>query len=173
MGLRWEKETAVMGTQKVILADTNIISFWIKGMPIGRQYKILATDKEVRISLVTLGEVLFGSERRHWGKARRQRALNFLRKFSVMPTAPDIARIYAEIRDQRASIGRPLESSDAWIAATAMWYDIPLMTHDADFFGIPGLQIITLMDRPRIEEFEPTIKGERIREPGSSCVGRA
>jgi len=37
-----------------------------------------------------------------------------------------------------------LETADAWIAATALLYDAPLITHDAgDYLGVPGLKLIT------------------------------
>jgi predicted nucleic acid-binding protein len=40
--------------------------------------------------------------------------------------------------------GRRLETADAWIAATAVLYDAPLITHNArDYLGVPGLKVIT------------------------------
>jgi len=38
----------------------------------------------------------------------------------------------------------PVSVGDAWIAATALAYSIPLVTHNySDFKNISGLQIIT------------------------------
>ena len=40
--------------------------------------------------------------------------------------------------------GRRLETADAWIAATALLYDAPLLTHNSsDYQGVPALKIIT------------------------------
>jgi predicted nucleic acid-binding protein len=40
--------------------------------------------------------------------------------------------------------GRRPETADAWIAATALLYDAPLITHNAgDYLGVPGLRVIT------------------------------
>ena len=40
--------------------------------------------------------------------------------------------------------GRRLETADAWIAATAVLYDAPLITHNvSDYLGVPGLKLIT------------------------------
>jgi predicted nucleic acid-binding protein len=37
--------------------------------------------------------------------------------------------------------GRPIETADAWVAATALVFDAPLLTHDkADYIGVPGLR---------------------------------
>jgi predicted nucleic acid-binding protein len=40
--------------------------------------------------------------------------------------------------------GRRIECADAWIAATALLYDAPLVTHNRDdYLGVPGLRIIS------------------------------
>jgi predicted nucleic acid-binding protein len=36
-----------------------------------------------------------------------------------------------------------IETADAWIAATALLYDCPLLTNNrSDYLGVPGLKII-------------------------------
>ncbi|MGA2771966.1 MAG: hypothetical protein ABSG26_14225 [Bryobacteraceae bacterium] len=38
--------------------------------------------------------------------------------------------------------GRRIETANAWIAATALLYDVPLLTHNkTDYLGVPGLQL--------------------------------
>jgi hypothetical protein len=39
-------------------------------------------------------------------------------------------------------IGRKLALNDSWIAATALAYQLPLVTQDADYDDIPGLHVI-------------------------------
>ena len=41
-------------------------------------------------------------------------------------------------------IGRSLSWPDAWAAATALWLDVPLVTHDRDLEMVPGLQVLTI-----------------------------
>lgn len=37
--------------------------------------------------------------------------------------------------------GRRIETADAWVAATALLYDAPLLTHNkSDYAGVPGLR---------------------------------
>jgi predicted nucleic acid-binding protein len=37
--------------------------------------------------------------------------------------------------------GRRVETADAWVAATALLYDAPLLTHNkSDYPGVPGLR---------------------------------
>lgn len=39
--------------------------------------------------------------------------------------------------------GRPIQTADAWIAATALLYGATLVTHNAaDFAGVPGLLVV-------------------------------
>lgn len=41
-------------------------------------------------------------------------------------------------------IGRPIDTADVWIAATALLLDAPLVTHNgAHFSGVPGLTVIS------------------------------
>jgi len=43
--------------------------------------------------------------------------------------------------------GRRIEVADAWIAATALLFDLPLVTHNPiDFTGVAGLQTITAVE---------------------------
>ena len=45
---------------------------------------------------------------------------------------------------QAKAAGRRIESADAWIAATALLYDVPLVTHNRkDYLGVPGLKIVS------------------------------
>jgi predicted nucleic acid-binding protein len=39
---------------------------------------------------------------------------------------------------------QPVAAADAWIAATALVYGVPLITHDPrDFAGVAGLRVLT------------------------------
>lgn len=40
--------------------------------------------------------------------------------------------------------GRPVAAADAWVAATALYRGVPLVTHNrADFTGVAGLPVIS------------------------------
>jgi tRNA(fMet)-specific endonuclease VapC len=40
--------------------------------------------------------------------------------------------------------GRPISAADAWVAATALYLGVPLVTHNQNhFIGIDGLLIIS------------------------------
>lgn len=126
-----------------IIADTNVVSYLMKGTELGQQYKRHLIGKVVGIAFVTVAEMYYGAERNDWGEKRRQQLEEHLKNFVVLPYNNEIARIYARIVVEREQRGRPISWPDAWIAATAICHRTPLVTHDGDFQDISDLQIIT------------------------------
>jgi predicted nucleic acid-binding protein len=66
-----------------------------------------------------------------------------------------VAEVCAGLRAARRRVGRPIELADAWVAATALWYEVPLVTHDRDLERIPGLEVLTLLDGWRARQMLP------------------
>ena len=126
-----------------IIADTNVVSYLMKGTDIGQRYRRHLAGKVVGIVFVTVAEMYYGAEKNGWGEKRRQQLEEHLKNFVVLPYHNDIAKVYARVVVERERAGRPIGWPDAWIAATALWHRIPLVTHDADFGGIAGLQVVT------------------------------
>lgn len=52
------------------------------------------------------------------------------------------AKLYGEIATQLRRMGRSIQQNDIWIAALSKQYDYRLVTNDAGFDNILGLQII-------------------------------
>ena len=68
----------------------------------------------------------------------------FLARFGIVPSSHDLVIKWAEVMVAARRAGRRLETADAWIAATAVLYEAPLITHNAnDYLGVPGLRVIT------------------------------
>jgi len=62
----------------------------------------------------------------------------------VIDSNAALCRKWAEVKGQGQRAGRQIETADAWIAATALMYSAPLVTHNAaDFTGVAGLNVIT------------------------------
>lgn len=93
-------------------------------------------------SAFTFGEiyqgVLFGREREHHERVFR----NFLRGAEILTLNRSIMRRFAEIRGTLRMQGQIVDVPDLLIAATALYYNLTLVTRNlTDFERIPGLQI--------------------------------
>ena len=126
-----------------VIADTNVVSYLMKGTDLGKHYKPHLAGKVVGICFVTVAEMQYGAERAGWGEKRRQKLEEHLKNFVVLPYHNDIAKVYARVVVERERSGRTISWPDAWIAATALWHGIPLVSHDTDFSDIAGLQLVT------------------------------
>jgi predicted nucleic acid-binding protein len=67
-----------------------------------------------------------------------------LRQFAVVPYNVQVCLSYARTCAAAEKRGRPIDTADAFIAATALWLGIPLVTNnDRHFHGIDGLTVIS------------------------------
>lgn len=67
----------------------------------------------------------------------------FLAKFVAVPSSRDLVLKWAEVMVTSRKNGRRMETADAWIAATALLYDAPLLTHNrSDYSGVPSLRVV-------------------------------
>jgi tRNA(fMet)-specific endonuclease VapC len=83
-------------------------------------------------------------EAKNWGTQRRELMSRFLSRFKPLFPDIDTANQWARIKSGREKKGRPISFPDAWIAASALQLNIPLVTHNAsDYEEIDGLTILT------------------------------
>ena len=99
---------------------------------------------DLAISFQTLAELLEGGTLAGWGDARWAELNATLATLISFQSDEATCLRWAEIRAARRR--QPMPVADCWIAATALTFDIELVTHNpADFANIPGLVIITEM----------------------------
>jgi tRNA(fMet)-specific endonuclease VapC len=80
-----------------------------------------------------------------WSSQRVQLLRTFLQRFTVVPSSPNLCRMWAEVMVSAQAAGRRIESADGWIAATALLHDAPLLTNNRnDYLGVAGLTLISL-----------------------------
>jgi predicted nucleic acid-binding protein len=66
-------------------------------------------------------------------------------RYTVLPWEPELNFKWAQVMDAERRMGRSMGHSDAWIAATALLYDLPLVTHNTRHFsGIDGLEVLSV-----------------------------
>ena len=118
----------VVNRDRVVVADTNIISYVFKRQPLGNRYNHLLIGREVRLSFVTVAELNSWAEDNGWGARRRLELKMFLSRFPMIPCTTGIPELFARTIADRERAGRPMATDDAWIAATAIHHDLPLVT---------------------------------------------
>jgi tRNA(fMet)-specific endonuclease VapC len=110
--------------------------------PLTALYKPHLANHPLAISFMTLAELYEGASRGDWGAERRRHLEEIPDLFVVIMPDANLCARWGEVRWMRRR--QPISGEDAWIAATAIEYDCPLVTHNArDFRDIPGLTIIT------------------------------
>ncbi len=124
--------------------DTDVVSFIFKNHPIGALYESDLVGCNLLVSFMTLAELDRWAVQFQWGAARREWLRLYLEKFVLLPYTRQLCTKWAEITVAAQSRGRRIECADAWIAATALLYNIPLVTHNrSDYLGVPDLKLIS------------------------------
>ena len=125
-----------------LLLDTNIVSYLMRSDPLSRLYRPHLANHSLAISFMTLAELYEGASRSNWGVEKRRYLDEIQRLFVVIPSDRKLCARWGEVRFMRRR--QPISAEDAWIAATAIEYACPLVTHNSkDFRGVAGLTIIT------------------------------
>jgi tRNA(fMet)-specific endonuclease VapC len=128
----------------LLLIDTDIASFIFKGSSYAYPYQPLLNEQELALSFMTVAELFQWAILRRWSTRRIEQLERYLSNYLIIPVDQPLCRTWAKIRADRQTIGRIISPQDAWIAATALRYNLSLVTHNVkDFREIPNLQIIT------------------------------
>lgn len=127
------------------LFDTNILSDMMRnpnGVASQRFQQIAKSTPGLRLctSVVVQCELLFGLRRRtnprwqtHYEKV--------LESVEILPLSSTVVPSYASLRGLLEAAGTPIGANDLLIAAHALALDATLVSADADFLRVPGLQL--------------------------------
>ncbi|RUM57519.1 MAG: type II toxin-antitoxin system VapC family toxin [Persephonella sp.] len=121
----------------MIIIYTNIIIELFKGN-IETKNLLESIDKEdFAISIITSMELYYGAI----NKKELNKIKKFLRSFNLLVINEDISKIALDLIE-RYSKSHGLEIPDALIAATSIYYDVPLLTYNIkDFRYIEDLKL--------------------------------
>ncbi len=127
-----------------VLVDTDVLSFIFKGDTRADLYARHLDGRRHSIALMTVAESRAWAIRSRWGIARLRSLEEMVGRHTVLSPNLQTAELWASISAHRARAGRRIETSDCWIAATAVQYQLPLVTHNgADYADIPGLIVLS------------------------------
>jgi len=131
----------------LVLLDTDVFSMFLR-----RDARSLRYDDDVRgkircLCFASVAELRFGAIAAGWGDRRRQQLEDAIAQTAVLPADDAVTLLWAQVKAARERVGRPIQSEDCWVAATALRHDIPLVTHNArHYHDIQGLKLISRAD---------------------------
>ena len=122
-----------------MILDTNALSAFHRGNL--RVREIIAQNPGPFLPVVVIGEYRFGL----LSASNRLVQISWLegltRQWTVLDTGAVTAAHYADLRHFLRAEGRPIPSNDTWIAALAREHHLPILTHDAHFDNLPGIEV--------------------------------
>ncbi len=110
----------------------------------GRRLDTGSIPARLRVSVVTIGELRLGvlSAAEPGVRARRLATLDRATALEPAPVSEAVAEAWALLRISLRAQDRSMPVNDSWIAATAMSLGVPVVTRDADYVDVPGLDVI-------------------------------
>jgi predicted nucleic acid-binding protein len=126
---------------ELAIADTSLF------IALEQKRKITGTPPQrIAVSVVTIGELRLGVLAATDGptRARRLETLSRAERLEPLPIDTRVAHAWATLRLALRDSGRPMFLNDSWIAATAIAHHLPVVAQDADYDGVPGLQVVTV-----------------------------
>ncbi len=129
---------------EIIGVDTNIISYIFRQDSRAKLYEPHLVGKLKIIAAQTFAELELMPLKNSWSEKRHQKLRELLDDYVIIEADKKISLRWAKIQFEAGKNGTPVSVADAWIAATALAYSIPLVTHNyKDFKDISDLQIIS------------------------------
>ena len=126
------------------LLDTNIVSYFVKGINDGLVTRMERGFKaqNIAISTVTRAELRFGMEMMDAKDKRRTRITLLLNDLPALPWNSAAADLFGEIKARLQRQGKPIGELDTQIAAHALSEGLILVTHNTRHFDrIAGLKL--------------------------------
>jgi len=135
-----------MRSRGPIVIDTDVFSAdLVRKAELAELYAPLIARRPVLISFQTVDELHYGALRRGWGEDRVRRLEDKIQRAEVVHSQAGLVTVSATLRASCAAQGHPLAQSlhtaDRWIAATALWLGVPLVSNDRIFRNVPGLEL--------------------------------
>jgi predicted nucleic acid-binding protein len=122
------------------IADTSVLI----ANESGRALQRTNIPDEIAVSIVSIGELRAGVLAAEELAVRDRRLETLTRALSLdpLPIDPVVAANWAQLRVALRSEGRRMPANDSWIAATALAYELPILTQDSDYDDVPGLRVV-------------------------------
>ena len=127
----------------MVLLDTDVTSFFIKRSKLAQPYYKWVEGEQAALSFMSAAELYAWAESAHWGERRRAQLEQLLAsQYLVLGYELGLCREWARVTSEGRSAGRSIAAQDAWVAATARYFDLPLLTHNKSHFeSVAGINV--------------------------------
>jgi tRNA(fMet)-specific endonuclease VapC len=126
------------------VVDTDVVSFFLKRDTRAELYRPHLHGKSLIVSFMTVAELDRWALQANWGSRRLEQMENYLSQFAISPFHRDLCYQWAEVTVAARRNGNPMGVGDAWIAATAVFLRVPLITHNRSHYaGVVNLDLIS------------------------------
>ena len=126
------------------IVDTDVVSMLFKGDTRAFAYRSHMTGRLLGVSFMKLAELERWSLERGWGPRRKLELGQHLTRYTVLPVSRELCLKWAEVSFAAKRKGRPIQTADAWIAASALSYQVPLITNNrGDYSEVDGLVLLS------------------------------
>jgi predicted nucleic acid-binding protein len=121
------------------LLDTDICSAHLKRKG-NLAHRLVQHMGRIHVSVITVGELYTWALRAKASPQRLSSLEDFLTDVQVLELTGLVARKFGEVRAAMLDVGTPAPEMDLMIAATALVYNLTLVTHNTqDYTNVPGL----------------------------------
>lgn len=119
----------------MFLLDTDTCVFWLRGRS-NVQTRLAAVGPEaLAVSTITLAELRYGADCSTQPNANHQAIDDFASGLTVLGVDAGIARRFGQIKATLRRQGNLIEDFDLLLAATAMAYDLTLITSNTAHYN--------------------------------------
>jgi tRNA(fMet)-specific endonuclease VapC len=128
-----------------IVVDTDVASYIFNWHSSAQRYVDALRGSELILSFMSIAELRMGAIAAGWGVRRRTLLEQFMQGFEVVYADNSLCTLWARLRADARAAGRSLSPQDAWIAATAVGLDAPLVTNNRrDYEHVQKLRLLSL-----------------------------
>jgi predicted nucleic acid-binding protein len=79
-----------------------------------------------------------------WTASRRLSTYQLAQRFEALPVDAGVSDAWTLLVSRLRAAGQRVPINGNWIAATAIAHQVPIVTQDADYDGMPDLEVIRL-----------------------------
>ena len=130
----------------VLLLDTNVVSILFnRNHSLRRTCLDAVSGNQLVISFMTRAELSLWPVANNWGTSRRGALEEHLGLYLTLYPDERTCAIWATVVDRCRRAGRPIQTADAWIAASARQWECPLVTTDfRDYGAVEDLDLVPI-----------------------------